>query len=167
MTAPLFYGTASGFTTYFTARGVDVSAFTDSAVINAKLLVASEWLDARYRVLFSGWKVGLRNQVREFPRIGGMDIYGYTIASDSNPTEIENATYEATLRELNSPGSLSLDFSKPKYLEAAVDGAIRVKFNNFDQVTDIQIQIQKINEILAPILTGGLNSPLSGASVRA
>ena len=95
------YGTLAGFSTYHTARGRDVSAYTDPDIEAAKL-IASEWIDARYRSLFGGTKVGLRAQAREWPRTGAMDVDGYSIGSTLVPTEIENATYEATLKHLVS-----------------------------------------------------------------
>ena len=162
------YGTVDGFKTYHTARGRDISAYTDDVAIAAALVVASEWVDGRYRPQFPGWKVGLRLQVREWPRIGGLDIYGYSIASTAVPDEIANATYEAALRNLQSPGSLSVDYTPPRYTDARVEGAVAVRYFQFSQATAVQTQIQIINEILAPILTGGnASSALSGGSARA
>lgn len=161
------YGTLIGFTTYHTARGRDVSAYIDADVEAAKL-IASEWIDSRYRASFGGSKVGSRDQVREWPRTGAMDVHGYNIDSVSIPTEIENAAYEATLKHLTSVGSLSVDWVPPKYKRASVDGAVSVDFAMFDSASDAQIRFKIVDEILAPILTGsGSFASLSGSTYRA
>lgn len=164
---PDFYGTATGFRTYHTARGRDVSAYSDDAEVNAAGLVASEWLDAKYATMFPGLKVGQRDQIREWPRIGGYDRYGYLIASSSVPTEVENATYEAQLRELQAPGALVKDYTPPKYESVSIVGAISVKYRRVDGAMDTQLEIPIVGQILAPILTGCNNaSSLSGGLSR-
>lgn len=159
------YGSVASFKTYHTARGRDVAAYGDPA-IGAALLVASECLDARYQAKFPGFKIGQRAQIREWPRTGGIDIYGYSIAVDTVPTEIENATYELALRQLQSPGSLSVDWTPNKYRRASVDGAVAVEYASFGSSTDIQTQFNVVDEILGPILTANDISPLSGGACR-
>lgn len=163
------YGTVDGFNTYHEARGRSVAAFTDDDEIEAAKLVASEWIDARYRSLFPGTKVGMRAQVREWPRVGGMDRDAYAIASDVPPVEVINAAYEATYRQLVSPGSLSVDWTPPKYKSAAVTGAVSVTYAEFAEWSDVQTRFAIIDEILAPILTGAYGaevSSLSGPTLR-
>lgn len=161
------YGTVASFRTYHTARGRDTTVYSDTDVEVAKL-VGSEWIDGRYRTSFPGTKVGLRAQVREWPRLSGYDINDDLISSASVPTEIENATYEATLRQLIAPGSLSVDFTPSKYRRVSVDGAVNVEYFGFVNASEVQTHFKIIDEILAPILTGdGAGSPLSGTSYRA
>ena len=161
------YGTLIGFAAYHMARGRDTSTYTD-VLIEAAKLIASEWLDAKYRTQFDGTKVGLRAQVREWPRTGAMDVNGYSIGSALVPTEIENATYEATLKQLVNNGSLSVDWVPPKYKRASVDGAVSIEYATFDNAAETQTRFKIIDEILAPILTGvGNTSPLSGGLYRA
>lgn len=162
-----FYGTAAGWRIYHIARGRNVDAYDDDSEIEAALLVASERNDAKYRSAFGGTKVGYREQIREWPRVGGFDIHGYSIPSDATPTEVINATYEAALRQLVEPGSLSVDWTPNKYKRASVDGAVSVEFNIFGGAMDAQTQFLIIDEIIAPILTGcGNFSALSGGTSR-
>ena len=162
------YGTVNGYRTYCIARNNLHSNEADDK-IQAALLVASEWLDAVYRSSFPGLKVGLRAQEREWPRTGAIDIYGYAISESGVPTEIENATYEATHREIENPGSLSVDYTPTKYKSASVDGAVSVQFQQFDSAAETQIRITIVDQILGPVLTGssGTNSKYSGSIVRA
>lgn len=164
-----FYGTAAGFRAYHVARGNDVPAeAVDDDTVNEWLLVGSEWLDGRYQSSFPGLKVGMREQLREWPRYDAQDVYGYYIPSDAVPREMINATYEAALREGVSTGSLSVDYTPNKYKRAAVDGAVSVEFAGFNSAWDTQKQIPIIDQILYPILTGSGNvSALSGSVVRA
>lgn len=164
-----FYGTAAGFRSYHIARGNDVpaEAADDDEAILEWLLVASEWVDARFASSFGGLKVGLREQVREWPRTGAWDIYGYSIASDTIPNEVVRATYEAALRQGVS-SSLTIDYTPGKYKRVSVDGAVSVDFASFNSAFDMQLQIPIVGQILAPILTGRGNvSSLSGDAVRA
>lgn len=161
-----FYGSPDGFRTYHSARNRDVSQYTDDK-INGALLLSSEWLDNRYRNSFPGWKVGMRAQVREWPRYSAFDVYGWSIPSDSIPPETENATYEAALRDLVAPGSLSVDWAPQQYRRATVEGAVSVEYNIFGSAFDVQTRFMVIDEILSGILTGSGNvSPLSGSACR-
>lgn len=160
------YGTVAGYQAYHTARGRNVDDQDDDEIEAAKL-VASEWIDARYLNQFGGWKVGQRAQVRQWPRTSAVDRDGFAIASDVPPVEIENATYEATYRQMIAPGSLSIDWTPNKYVRASVDGAVSVEYRQYTEWSDVQTRFVVIDEILAPILTGGYGaSSLSGAATR-
>lgn len=166
-----FYGTAAGFTAYHEARGRadQLTALDlDNAEIEAALLIASEWLDGKYFVNFCGVKVGMRAQIREWPRMGVTDVNGYPIDQDSIPREVENATYEAAFRQLVTPGSLSVDYTPGKYESVAIDGAINVKFAKFNSAYDVQTQFAVIDGILSPLLSArnGNFSSFSGTVVR-
>lgn len=161
------YGTAAGYEAYHLERDNDIPADSAEDEINAALLVASEWIDAIYGLQFPGLKVGMRSQVREWPRTGAYDRYGYVVASDAVPREIEQATYEAAWRQLVSPGSLTLDYTPGKYKRASVDGAVSVEFANFSSAADFQKQFPIIDRIISPLLVGaGGYSPLTGDAVR-
>lgn len=163
-----YYGTVNGYRTYCIARNSLHSNEAEDKIL-AALLVASEWIDATYRASFPGLKVGLRAQVREWPRTGAQDIYGYAISENSVPTEIENATYEATHREIESQGSLSTDYTPAKYKTASVNGAVSVEYRAFDSAAEAQTRINIVDQILRPVLTGisGTLSSNVGNSVRA
>lgn len=162
---PDVYGSVAGFQTYHQERGRDITDYDDGE-ITAALTVASEWIDATYKAGWPGIKVGFREQIRDWPRTGGFDINGDNISSDSVPIEVEYATYEAALRQLQSPGSLSVDFKSSKYTSVAIEGAVRVTYAD-RSATDVQLQIMSVDQILYPILTGyGSVSGLSGATSR-
>jgi hypothetical protein len=163
------YGTAAGFREYHTARGVDVSAYDDDAAIEAKLLVASEWLDNTYRSLFKGWKVGTRDvQDREWPRNSVYDNEGNAVSSASVPVEVDNATYEAALRELQSSGTLTKDFIPNKYKRVAIAGSVSVDYAGSSQSSDVQTQLTIVSQILDPLLGGNAYAAaLSGSLGRA
>lgn len=162
-----FYGTASGFRAYLTARGITAPSGSDNdATVNAKLLVGSEWLDARFKDLFPGRKTNGRDQVREWPRVGASDDEGYAIDSTVPPVEVENATYEAARREFANQGILSKDFTPNKYQRASVSGAVSVDYTNFNGAAETQIQLQIVVDILSRILDMDDGNMLSGAACR-
>lgn len=164
------YGTIAGFQTYHIARGREavVDAFDDDEIEAAKL-IASEWLDANYRRVFPGLKTGGRDQLREWPRQGAIDIYGYPIPYAVIPTEVENATYEAALIELQESGSLTKSYTPSQYKRVSVDGAVAVEYASFASARDAQTQHKIIDDILSPLFGNAAvtPSPYSGSVYRA
>lgn len=146
-----FYGTAVGFLTYCEDRGITSPTGTGGQ-IEGKLLVASEWIDTVNRTSFPGTKTGGREQEREWPRTDAYDIHGYDLPNDEVPREVEYATYEAALIELNEAGALSTDYKPSKYTQATVQGAVSVTYAKFDSWRDAQVQYAKVIEWLSPIL---------------
>lgn len=166
----LRYGDIADFKAYHDARGQPVpggdGGWSDAS-IEAALLVASEWLDARYGPSFSGYKSGLRDQIRQWPRIGAYDRDEQVIADGVIPVEVLNATYEAAFRQRTTPGSLSIDWTPGPYKRVAVSGAVSVEYAQFSAAQDVQSQFQIIDEIIAPLLTGtGAMSRLTGQVAR-
>lgn len=166
------YGNATDFAAYHVARGRTVvigsgeGEWTEASV-NAALLVASEWLDARYGQSFSGFKTGLRDQIRQWPRTGAWDIDEQMIVEATIPVEVLNATYEAAYRERTTAGALSKDYTPALYKKVAVSGAVSVEYAQFSDAYDAQTDFQVIDEIIGPLLTGtGSRSAMSGAAVR-
>lgn len=161
------YGSLAGFKTYHNERDNDIATLDDDDIL-AALLRASEWIDGAFIDQFGGLKTGGRDQIREWPRTGTWDIYGYSLPSDTVPREVENAAYEAALKEAVTPGSLVVDYTPGKYKRVSVDGAVSVEYAGFTSATDIQTQFTKIGQILYPILaaSGGAFSSLSGSVSR-
>lgn len=160
---PEYYGTPEGFEAYHAARGHTLPAM-DADDILAALLVASEWLDARYRASFDGEKLGGREQIREWERRAAYDVHDDLLSGI--PREIEYATYEAAAIHGATPGALSVNFTPAKYKSVSVDGAVSVSYAVISSVSDLQTQYAIIGEILSPILTGPGNSGLVGMSWR-
>jgi hypothetical protein len=158
------YGSAVGFITYCSERGIQT--ISDETIIEKKLVVASEWIDAVYRTLFPGVKVGGREQVREWPRTGAQDRYGYSIPSDSIPSEVICATYEAALEEIAKSGSLSPNYTPAKYVSAAVSGAVSVTYARFNDAQDAQTTFTKVEQWLSGILIDGRDSRIVGSVYR-
>ena len=163
-----FYGTVAAFRAYFTERGKDVSALLDGN-ISASLVVASEWLDATFRGQFPGLKVGMRAQVREWPRNGATDVYGYVIDMTVPPIEVEQATYQAAYNDATVQGVMSAPFQPSQYKSVSVSGAVAVDFASFFDASEAQKQFPIISEILTPVLIGSLagSARYSGSTVRA
>jgi hypothetical protein len=103
------YGTDAAWQAYAAARGQGAVADATEALRDAARLRASEWLDGEYQSRFPGKRTGGRDQERAWPRVNAADAAGEAIPDDEVPAEIERATFEAALRELEAPGSLSPD----------------------------------------------------------
>lgn len=164
-----YYGTAADFRLYHEARGRDVSAYDVDADIEAALLVASEWIDAVYfPASWPYYKTGGSAQVRRWPSIGIIDKFSYVVPSDAVPVLVERATYEASLRELQSPGALVQDYTPNKYKSVNIQGSVSVVYADRGQAANVQTQFLIIDQILDPLLAGSSAiSGLSGAVARA
>ncbi len=89
---------------------------------------------------------------------------GDPIQPDEIPEEVERATYEAALRELVAPGSLSPDFLASEVVTKEKVGPIEVTYA--EAAADAQLPnrpvVPAIDEILAPLL----RTPAVGPAVR-
>jgi hypothetical protein len=157
------YGTLSDANAYHTARGN--AAWTGADAVKAAALErATDYIDGRYRwqlksgrwqSMFPGERTQGRDQEREWPRTGAEDYDGNAIADDEVPVEVENATYEAALRELVTPGSLSPDFVPSGQVIKEKVGPIEVGYAS-PQAMPNQLPnrpiIPAIDEIIAPVI---------------
>lgn len=130
------YGTLEDANAYHAARGNAGWAGTDPEKL-AALQRATDYIDGRYRYqtaggcwksMFRGTKTGGRVQELEWPRTDAIDSDGNLIPDDEVPIEIEHATYEAALREIVDPGSLSPTFVASAMVTREKVGPIEVAY---------------------------------------
>lgn len=159
------YGTLSGANDYHSERG-NTTWTGDDADKNIALLRGSEYIDAAYRSSFPGYPTDGRAQEREWPRSWAADIDGYDIPSDEVPVEVEQATYEAALRELVSPGSLMPDYDPASQNKREKVDVIEIEKSAPHGPSSVTPFINIIRGILAPVLTGSVNSTISGQTAR-
>ncbi|BEV43929.1 DnaT-like ssDNA-binding protein [Afipia carboxidovorans] len=152
------YGDLEGALAYHQARG-NVAWSADSVTDTqraAALTRATSWVDS-YRSRLPGRKADGRGQELEWPRVGAADAEGNEIAEDEIPIEVEQATYEAALRELVEPGSLFPDLERGGAVKRLKAGSVEVEYADSASLTTT---FTAIEAILEAILT-----PASGATV--
>lgn len=160
---PDFYGSVAGADAYHLARGN--SAWTgDDAAKQAALVRASAYIDGRYRKrlpsgvwqsLFAGSKTAGRAQTLEWPRTDATDYSGEAIAPDEIPVEVERSTYEAAVRELANPDSLSPDYVASQTIKREKVGPLETEYAITDAFTGAEASrpvISAIDELIAPVL---------------
>jgi hypothetical protein len=119
------YGTEAAFEAYCARMGYTAS----SGDVDPALERATAYLDGHYGARYPGKPTGGYAQVLGWPRTGVTDCHGYTVPSDTVPPAIENATYEAALRELATPSSLSPDVVTGQIKKSvSVEGAVSVTY---------------------------------------
>ena len=160
-----FYGTLAAADTYHSDRGNTTWTGTDEAK-NIALLRGSEYIDQAFRSSFPGYKTLLRDQLREWPRAWAADIAGNALDSTVVPVEAEQASYEAALRELATPGSLLPDYTPGTQQKRVKVDVIEVEYSAPHGAASVLPIIAIIRGILAPILTGSVNSGVAGRAVR-
>lgn len=160
-----FYGTLTAASAYHAARG-NTTWIGEDPVLNIALLRGSEYIDQAFRSAFPGFKTESRDQLREWPRLDAVDIEGIPLDSATVPDEVMWASYEASLRELVSPGSLLPDYNPGGQQKRVKVDVIEVEFSAPHGVSSVLPIITIIRGILAPILTGSFDSGIAGRAVR-
>lgn len=165
---PDYYGTVADADAYHAARGN--TAWTgETSLKEAALLRASVYVDSLGRVaigcggstpVFAGAKAGGRAQVREWPRLNATDGSFNAIPSDEVPIEILQATYEAGLRELVAPGSLSPDYVPAALVKREKAGPWEEEyFAPLDGVIPTRPILSIVMDLLAPLLVSRCGWP--------
>src|SRR5262245_8426690 len=158
-----FYGTEAGFEAYCEARGITAPA----GDVEPALLRASVWIDATYRDRFPGYRTGQRNQVRQWPRYGASDAECNGIVETEVPCQLIEATYEATLRELASVGSLTPDIVKADCVISERVGSLAVTYSDGGFTTeDHRPIVTVIDDILSRLLGRTSGAILFGSANR-
>lgn len=159
------YGTLIGADAYHLARGNTAWA-GDNADKDIARLRGSDYIDQAFRSSFPGERTNGRNsatpQDREWPRTDAYDIDGALIPDDDVPQEVIDASYEAALRELVSPGSLMPDYDPSSQAKREKVDVIEVEYTAAHGVASVMPIITAIRAILAPILTGNSASGIVG-----
>lgn len=170
------YGSLAAADTYHADRGNATWAAASEADREAALLRASAYIDARYRErlrsgrwvsMFTGAKTDGRAQTDEWPRTGATDYEGNAIADDVVPLEVEQATYEAALIEVVTPGALSPAYDASKQRTAVSVGPVSVSYadtagsqNGMDGHSPPNRPTYPfIDELLAPVLVKRYDYP--------
>lgn len=98
------YGTDEGLTAYAAANGLTLPEGGNLAAARQR---GSLYVDAVYGGRFPGQPTGGISQEREWPRTGAVDAYGNELPSDTVPSRVEWAAYEAAIVEVSDPWALS------------------------------------------------------------
>ncbi len=163
------YGSVADSKVYHAARGNTNWAVDDDNTLLSILLRATEFIDGRYAGMFPGYKVGLRDQIREWPRNGAYDRNRDSIPYTEIPVEVIHATYEAALREQATPGTLTPDVNfAARRQSVAISGAVAVTYASLPlRAEAFRVIMTIVDAIIAPVLTGNSGaSSLSGKADR-
>ncbi|MEE5138675.1 DnaT-like ssDNA-binding protein [Pseudomonas alliivorans] len=159
---PDFYGTAANADAYHAARAN--AAWTgDDMAKQAALIRASAYIDGKFQTqnscgrwesLFSGIKTGGRAQALQWPRTGATDTEGNEIPTTDIPVEVEQATYEAALREIALPGSLSPDYVASTAIKRQKVDVLEIEYQTASTGTGVPTRpiITVVDELIAPLL---------------
>lgn len=139
---------------YHTARGNATWTGTD-ALKEAALIRATQWLDGRYGSQWPGVRWKLREQALDWPRIEVYDRDGTVVDYDTIPVEVLNATCEAALRELTTPGILSPDVTPGTVkVLTEVKGIKWTPLRAAASANDMALTITAVDRALAPLIGG-------------
>lgn len=152
------YGTEEGLADYAAETGATVPA---GDVLPA-LVRASAYIDGRYGLRFAGSRAGGYAQELAWPRTGAMTAEGFSVPADEIPAAVERATYEAALRELASPGSLTPDYTASAVVKRKKVGPIEKEYavSGAATVNDVRPVVTVIEEMLALLLVPKLPAVL-------
>ena len=168
------YLSVADFKSMATKMGFVYSSYTDAQIEQA-LRRGAQYLDNKFRYRFLGIRTDGREQAMEWPRqyvtltplrpdVGDWLPVNQTIPSDEVPIEIINASYEATTRELVTPGSLTPDYTSSEQVVSETVGPLSVTYASRSGSQAVLPVVTAIDRIVAPILRRQNN--LSGTVVR-
>lgn len=161
------YGTLAEANAYHTERGNAAWTGTDG-VKTAALTRASTWIDATYGARFPGNRTEGRNQELQWPRAGAQDIECWPIEINEIPIEIKRATFEAALRELVTPNSLSPDYVAAERVKRERVGPLETEYVDTGVgVADVRPIVSIVDDILSHLLPGERGPSLFGSVDRA
>lgn len=149
------YASLAEAATYHSARGNATWTGSDT-LKEAALIRATQWIDGRYGDLWPGIRWKLRGQALDWPRVEAYDRDGTVLDYDTIPVEVLNATCEAALRELVTPGSLSPDVTPgtAKVL-VQVDSLRWQNLRASAGVEDMTLTLTAVDRLLAPLIGSG------------
>lgn len=147
---------------YCSARGLTFVS-SPSTTGEEAIIRATAAIDATYRGRFPGYKVSGRDQSLEWPRGQAYDYEGLLINGDEVPIEIVQATCEAAVRELATPGSMMPDLERGGAIKRLKAGSAEIEYDGF---ASVRTAFSIIDGILSAILTSGGGGGLFARSVR-
>jgi hypothetical protein len=147
---PDLYGSLAAATVYHSDRGNTAwAAAASDALRTAALVRGSFAIDAAYGTRFRGAKPG--GQVLAWPRTDAE--YGDGTSISGVPIEVEYAAYEAALRELASPRSMSPDVITGKIKKKVKVDVVEVEYATGEGTAEEQRPIALVIEgLLAGLL---------------
>jgi len=156
-----YYGSVANADQYHSARGNTAWTGSDPDKL-AALFRASQYIDGMGQCdgmsLFPGVKTGGRTQVLAWPRAGAVDWSGAAILADEVRIEVQYATYEAALRELATPGSLSPDYVPATQVKREkVDVLETEYFTPAEGVNPVRPVVSIVMDMLAPVMSPCVN----------
>lgn len=122
------YVSVADAATYLAARGDTTWAAAATADKEAALRRATAAIDGRYGQQFPGTRLRNRLQALEWPRADADDVENYPIAADAVPVEVKNATCEAALVELGTPGAMMPTVQRDDLLKRVKAGSVEVEY---------------------------------------
>ena len=146
------YASLATALTYHAAMGNAAWAASTDTLREPALRRATLWTDATYRNRWTGYRVNRRAQALDWPRFGVADWEGNAVDSATIPLEVVNATCEAALRELVTPGSLAPDYVASGQVASAAAGPVSVTFKTASGSATVQPILTVVDGILARLL---------------
>lgn len=143
---------------YHAAKGNAAWAASTDALREPALRRATTWLEGTYGTRWQGRRANGRLQALDWPRYGVMDRDGWYVDVATIPAEVVNATCEAALRELATPGSLSPDYVASEQVATATAGPVSVTFKAGSGMASVVPILTIADGILARLLGGGRNT---------
>ena len=143
------YGDDAGFQAWATENDYTVPAGTVAAARQR----GSVYIDGTYYARFPGVPAGGASQERAWPRKSAVDRYGNALPDDEVPQRVINASYEAALLELQTPGFFSKTYAaaERKVLTEVKGIKWTVVGDSKGQMANVPISTT-IEGILAPLL---------------
>lgn len=161
--------TLAAFKAYCDTRGTDYSDYSDAQLEQA-IVRATDYLSEGFS--WKGYKVKPRGttggeQALAWPRYNATDRGGYSVASDSVPREVQQATHEVAAAEMASPGVMQPTYTPSERVKREKVGPLETEYHIADtSPQSSRPVILRVRDLIGGLLdtTGG--SRLVGEAYR-
>ena len=157
------------FKAYADARGHSYADYTDAQIEQA-IIRSTDFLSDSFT--WEGFKRNERGnldgeQSLAWPRSWVEDRNGYSVPNDEIPDEIERATAEIVRRELETPGSMTPDYTPSERVKSERVGPLTVEYDlSRTDAESVRPVLLVVRDLIGQFLKRGAGSRIAGSSVR-
>jgi hypothetical protein len=157
----------AAFKSYCDALGLSYAAYTDTQLEQA-IRRASLYLTNGFR--WKGYPVkprGAGNQALSWPRYDVTDEYGYSVDYASVPAEVANAACEIALREAETPGIMTPDYTPGERVKSERIGPVSFEYDmSVAGAESTRPVLLKVTDMIGKFLDDSGGTMLAGQVVR-
>lgn len=155
------------FIAYAAAQGWDLAPYLespDNPLVDQAIRRGTRHISNDFG--YKGYKANGRPQALAWPRTEVVDAEGYDVDYEVIPTEVEQATAEASWYELQNPGALAPVTTQDGNIKREKIGPLETEYFGAAKGRDARPIITSVNALLGGLIASTARSSMSAPAVR-